>query len=271
MKKLLELALKAAFEASKKVLSVYEDKSEDWEIETKSDDSPLTKADKLAHQAICKVLEESGFPILSEEGREIPYEERKNWGRFWLVDPLDGTKEFIKRNGEFTVNIALIEKQKPVLGVVWVPVLDKVYFSSTETGAYCLENAEIEFQKISDLNDLMMLSEKIEARKAEPGKTVRVVASRSHLNEETKNFIEDLKNNYSEVKVVSAGSSLKLCLVAEGKAHIYPRFGPTMEWDTAAGQAVVEGAGAVVLEAGKEEALLYNKEDLLNPYFLVKC
>lgn len=246
---LLDIAKKASLEAGKAILHVYN--SNDFDIEKKGDDSPLTKADKKAHDVIVSFLEKTNIPILSEEGKNIPYEERKDWEYFWMVDPLDGTKEFIKRNGEFTVNIALIHKKKPVLGVIYVPVLKKLYWATKEEGAF------LEFHTIvSKLN-----SNKITL----DDKGLKVVASRSHLNEETERFLKSLESP----EIVSMGSSLKFMLIAEGNADVYPRFAPTMEWDTAAAQVIVQESGANVLEKNRNSTLGYNKENLLNPHFLV--
>jgi 3'(2'), 5'-bisphosphate nucleotidase len=247
---LLQTAIKAAEAACKDILEVYN--SGDFQSEAKGDNSPLTLADKKAHTTISKILKSTSLPILSEEGKSIPYEERKNWEYFWMVDPLDGTKEFIKRNGEFTVNIALIYKSAPVLGVVAVPVTGITYFSAAGRGAFIKQgDKEIKLPSHHQV-DL-----------ATSG--LRVVASRSHMNDETQDFINKLK----EPSLVSKGSSLKFMLLAEGNADVYPRYAPTMEWDTAAAHAIVNEAGAKVLQFGKKEELVYNKPDLLNPYFLV--
>lgn len=248
-KALLPTIIEAARAASIAILEVYN--SEDFDVELKGDDSPLTRADTAAHKAIVEHLEKTDLPILSEEGRDIPFEERKNWNYFWMVDPLDGTKEFIKKNGEFTVNIALIHKNEPILGVVYAPVLDKLYFGGKSHGAYLVENAGHE--------------QVLQHIKNETG-TVRIVASRSHLNEETANFISQFK----KVEKISMGSSLKFMLIAESKADIYPRFAPTMEWDTAAAHAVLKGLDIEVINQEDQKPLRYNKENLLNPYFLVK-
>ncbi len=242
-------AIEAAKEAGKVILEVYN--SSDFSIEIKGDDSPLTKADKLAHNVICSFLEKTPFPILSEEGRDIPFEQRSKWDIFWLVDPLDGTKEFIKRNGEFTVNIALIEHGTPIFGVVYAPVLDKLYYGSNGQGAKCISNGAE--------NEIKCLS----FSKLDEG--LKVVASRSHMSPETEAFIGNLKNP----SMVSMGSSLKFMILAEGNAALYPRYAPTMEWDTAAAQAVVEAAGGRVYIAGTTNPLQYNKPNLLNPHFLV--
>jgi 3'(2'), 5'-bisphosphate nucleotidase len=247
--KLLQLAIQAGSTASQEILEVYN--SNDFQTEAKGDNSPLTLADKKAHQAIVSILKSSNLPILSEEGKSIPYEERKSWDYFWMVDPLDGTKEFIKRNGEFTINIALIENQTPILGVVTVPVTGEAYYAAKGTGAFLKVNNKIKHLPKRNPVDLKQ-------------KGLRVVASRSHMNEETQQFI----NQLVEPAWVSSGSSLKFMLLASGKADVYPRFAPTMEWDTAAAHAVVNEIGIGVYQQGSESELIYNKPDLLNPYFI---
>lgn len=248
LKDLLPRAVHAAQVASIEILEVYH--SNDFQAESKDDKSPLTLADKCAHSAIVSVLKETGLPILSEEGKKIPYEERKQWEYFWMVDPLDGTKEFLKRNGEFTVNIALIHQQKPVLGVVAVPVSGDVFYAAEGT-AYLKRNGQT-----------TSLPKRSPVSLSQNG--LRVVASRSHMSSETQDFIHALK----EPTLVSQGSSLKFMLLAEGKADVYPRFAPTMEWDTAAAHAIVNAVAISVKQKDRDEELLYNKEDLLNPYFL---
>lgn len=247
---LLPIAIRAAEAACEEILNVYN--SGDFQAEAKGDNSPLTLADRKAHKKITEILKSTALPVLSEEGRSIPYEERKNWEYFWMVDPLDGTKEFIKRNGEFTVNIALIYKNAPVLGVVAVPVTGELFYAAAGCGAWKkTDGKEIRLKNREGLN--------LEAT------GLRVVASRSHMNAETQAFIDGLKNPV----LVSKGSSLKFMLMAEDKADVYPRYAPTMEWDTAAAHAVVKEAGLKVTEFGSDRELLYNKENLLNPYFLV--
>lgn len=247
---LLILAIQAAEEGSRAIMKVYD--SGDFQEEAKGDKSPLTLADRNAHEKIASILESTGLPILSEEGRNIPYAERKDWKYFWMVDPLDGTKEFIKRNGEFTVNIALIHRTAPILGVVAVPVSHEIYYSTQGNGAYLRrDGVDHKLEKKSGV-DLQQ-------------EGIRVVASRSHMNEETQTFINSLRNP----QLVSAGSSLKFMLLASGKADVYPRYAPTMEWDTAAAHAIVMETGHQVTEYGKGTPLRYNKENLLNPYFLV--
>lgn len=252
-------------QAGKEILDVYK---QDFAVEKKADDSPVTLADQRAHQVIADGLTTAypSIPLLSEEGQEIPYSERKNWSEFWLVDPLDGTKEFVKRNGEFTVNIALIREGYPVLGVIYAPVLDVFYFGRETEGAFKLEQAsEMAIESEKDLVD-----KSIRLPQEQPIGTVQVVASRSHMSEETETFIAALKKDGSEVDVISAGSSLKFCLVAEGKADYYPRFAPTMEWDTGAGQAIVEAAGGKVIRHQDNKRFYYNRENLRNDWFLAE-
>ena len=263
MLQLTKTAITAALAGAAEIMDVFE--NHDFQVQTKEDNSPLTIADVRAHNIIKTHLEKTGIPILSEEGTSIHYEERKGWSRFWLVDPLDGTKEFIKRNGEFTVNIALIEEGTPVMGVVYAPVLKQIYYGDMENGAFRTQNISPSAtpETIASEADNLPLPLKRD--------TLNVVASKSHLNEETKNYIATLEQTSDRpVKTVSIGSSLKLCLVALGEADIYPRFGPTMEWDTSAGHAVVKAAGKRVLQANEDEELIYNKENLLNPFFVVK-
>lgn len=257
--------LRICLEAGHEILKVYE---QDFDVETKADDSPLTIADQKAHAVIAEGLQSAyeSIPVLSEEGRAIPYQERKDWQAFWLVDPLDGTKEFIKKNGEFTVNIALIEGQYPTLGVIYAPVIDTFYFGRQGTGAYKLEQAST--AKVEDESEL--LNKSIQLPEVQGEETVRVVASRSHMSEETEAFIEKKKAEHERIEVISAGSSLKFCLVAEGKAAYYPRYAPTMEWDTGAGQAVVEAAGGKVIRHEDNKRFYYNRENLKNGWFLTE-
>ena len=268
--KLILTTILAAKRAGEAILEVYDS---DFAVEQKDDKSPLTLADKRSHEIIENVLEQtvtannSTVPILSEEGKEIPYDERIKWEYFWLVDPLDGTKEFIKRNGEFTVNIALIHKHKPVLGIIYIPVKDVFYFATINFGAYKLENSSILTEDLS-IEELIDKSQKLPLNSNDKT-TLTVIGSRSHTSEEFTEFVKQLNQKHENVEFISSGSSLKLCLVAEGKADVYPRFGPTMEWDTAAGQAIVEQAKCTVMEAETNEPLNYNKSNLLNPFFIV--
>lgn len=251
---LVDIATKAA----DAILEVYKTP---FDVEQKADKSPLTEADKRSHEIICTSLLKAypAIPVLSEESKEIPYKERKNWKRFWLIDPLDGTKEFVNHNGDFTVNIALIENGKPVLGVVFVPVSSVCFVGIKNIGAFKIASKK-EKIKLLPLN-----TKAIEERSL-----IRVIASRSHLSVETVDYVNQLKETGKNVVFVSRGSSLKLCMIAEGEADIYPRFGPTMEWDTAAAQAVVEAVGGSVRHYQSGEALTYNKENLLNPWFVVQ-
>ncbi|GLQ33201.1 3'(2'),5'-bisphosphate nucleotidase CysQ [Litoribrevibacter albus] len=236
-----------AVSAGKKIMEIYQ---RDFKTYLKDDKSPLTEADLTAHSLICGALRECfpELPVLSEESSDIQYQDRKNWEAFWLVDPLDGTKEFVKKNDEFTVNIALIVQGQPVLGVVYAPALDIIYAGAEGVGAY----KEINGQQsvISVINET-------------PENWI-LVGSRSHRGE----AMDDYLKRFASYKFIAIGSSLKLCMVAEGSAHLYPRLGPTSEWDTGAADAVVRAAGGVVTDI-KGNALQYNKEIILNPWFVV--
>jgi 3'(2'), 5'-bisphosphate nucleotidase len=240
--------------AGKAIMEIY--RKGDFAIDFKSDHSPLTQADRASHEIIEKGLIKFGLPILSEEGRNVPYETRKNWQDFWLVDPLDGTKEFIKRNDEFTVNIALIQNGCPTWGIVYAPALGKLY--------YCNEEGKVVMKE--ETNE-QIISTELKPR-TEPTTFIqeglRVVASRSHIDDRTQSFLNGLKSP----KVVSMGSSLKFMMLAEGKADVYPRFAPTMEWDTAAAHGILNALEIKVLQADLQQLLSYNKEDLVNPHFV---
>ena len=262
MNDLLKISITAAIEAGKKILEVYEN---EFEIETKTDNSPLTEADKRSHNIIKEILSPLSIEMLSEEGKQLSYEDRKNWRKFWLIDPLDGTKEFIKRNGEFTVNIALVEEGLPVAGVVYVPVTGKLYYGSKDNGSFSFM---YNVNENKDITSYMNTAEKLPD--AAPPEMFTVVASRSHNTPETEEFINEKRKKYGDVNCVSSGSSIKLCLVAEGLANVYPRLAPTMEWDTAAGHAVAKFAGCLVYDYKTGNELQYNKENLLNPWFVVE-
>ncbi|GAB5477344.1 MAG: 3'(2'),5'-bisphosphate nucleotidase CysQ [Marinobacter nauticus] len=238
--------IKIADEASEKVLHIYQS---DFKVNYKEDHSPITAADIASHDIIVKGLRQISrdIPILSEEGAEIPWEERKKWRRFWLIDPIDGTKDFTQRTGEFTVNIAMIEDGEPVMGVVTAPALKEAFWGIRGEGAH--------------MRDRTGRVHRI--RVAEPKETLRVVASKNHLNEETRAFIEALGSH----ETVQAGSSLKFCRIAEGHADIYPRMAPTSEWDTAAAHAVLVAAGGKV-QTPEGQPLVYGKENILNPNFI---
>lgn len=235
----------------------------EFEVETKADNSPLTLADRDAHKAISGVLAGTGLPVLSEEGSHIHYHQRKDWQQYWLVDPLDGTKEFIKRNGEFTVNIALIESGRPVLGVIYVPVTGVLYYACRQTGAL---KTTLRNHDLPVVEELVRISARLPLEYENRDYTI--VASKSHLSEETVAYIEKIREEKPGIGFVSVGSSLKLCLIAEGAADLYPRFGPTMEWDTAAGHAIVEISGGYVHDIETGLPLRYNKEKLRNPHFI---
>lgn len=262
--KTVNTAISAAIKAGHEILNIYNDPEADFSIERKADNSPLTIADKAAHNIIAEYLIETGLPLLSEEGKAIPYVERKNWHSFWMVDPLDGTKEFIKKNGEFTVNIALIEENRPVLGVIYVPVLNTLYFGEKSRGAWKMVNIPntLTFESISETGKKLPL-QNIDSN-------YKIVGSRSHMSNETKQYIDGLRRNHSQIDIISKGSSLKICMVAEGTANEYPRFAPTMEWDTAAGHAIANAAGKKLWLNNLSSELTYNKKDLLNPWFIVK-
>lgn len=246
----IDVVSEVARKAGAAIMEIYDG---DHSVEFKDDKSPLTAADKASHEVIVDGLQRHfpAIPILSEEGKSIPYEVRKKWQCFWLVDPLDGTKEFIKRNGEFTVNIALLENGAPVFGVVYVPAQNVLFWGATGKGAWRQKGEG--------------KPERIAVRTADPAKGLTVVMSRSHPSSELEEYLKGIK----VAEALPVGSSLKLCAVAEGRADLYPRLGPTMEWDTAAGQAVVEGAGGSV-RTPEGAPLAYNKENLLNPHFFVK-
>ena len=258
----ISVAITAALEAGKAILEIYH--SGEFDVEIKGDNSPLTKADTASHNVIMSYLTETNIPVLSEEGKAMAYEERKDWKQLWIVDPIDGTKEFIKRNGEFTVNIALIENQLPIIGVIFVPVTGELYFSSKELGAYKVKV----YQEDYNVEALLSKGNKLPLERED--KTFTIVASRSHMSAETESYVQEIRDIHGEVKLISKGSSLKLCMVAEGTANCYPRFAPTMEWDTAAGQAICEHAGFEVIDWSTKKDMLYNREELLNNWFLVK-
>ncbi|MEE4111439.1 MAG: 3'(2'),5'-bisphosphate nucleotidase CysQ [Desulfobacteraceae bacterium] len=269
----LKTAIAAAIEAGEGILGVYRT---DFTVDYKSDSSPLTLADQTSHKIITQRLAGFGIPVLSEEGRHLPYVERKNWHQLWIVDPLDGTKEFVKKNGEFTVNIALINQGAPMLGVVLAPDREQLYFAMQGLGTYKTDDAELLRRADTGLSDGSLTLDELLSRSTRlpgnrpPGSPYTIVGSRSHATAELEEFVEAKRREHGRIEFIPAGSSLKICLVAEGKADIYPRLGPTMEWDTAAGQAVAECAGAVVNEYESGTPLRYNRPDLLNPWFIVE-
>jgi len=245
-----------AKKAGDEIIKIYQ---QNFEVDYKDDNSPLTKADLKSNEIITESLESlyPEIPVLSEESKKVSYDIRKDWKYFWLIDPLDGTKEFVKRNGEFTVNIALIWKDAPVLGVIYAPVHKILYYAQKEKGAF----KQKENKK----------PQRLPIYKQTKDDALKVIVSKSHYNQKTKDFVNNLKNEYKKtIEFIRVGSSLKLCLIAEGKADIYPRLAPTMEWDIAAGQAIVEQAGGEILNFKTKKPLRYNEENLCNSYFISK-
>lgn len=257
---LINLAIHAAIRAGEKITDVYS--SVDFNIQLKEDQTPVTIADRNAHDEIVRILEITNLPILSEEGVHQEFSERRNWNLFWLVDPLDGTKEFIKRNDEFTVNIALIQEKHAIAGVIYAPVTGELYVGIEGNGAWKLlnpeENCTFQTMQISGtkLPEKILFGENI------------VAVSRSHMNLETEEFVENLRHENGSTLLVRKGSSLKICMVAEGSATIYPKLGKTMEWDTAAGHAILKAAGKNIYHPDLKTELTYNKENLQNPNFI---
>ncbi len=263
LKELLLLAGELALGGGKEIMKVYET---DFEVGVKEDNSPLTLADENSHRLISAGLEQTGYPVMSEEGAELDYELRKNWERFWCVDPMDGTREFVKKNGEFTVNIALIENNSPILGVIYVPVKDLLYAAMNDE-LYRMEEAEKNF---------IDMKENMERFRIIPGKAksgesrLRVLVSRSHLSKETRAYLAELEKSFPGMEFLSAGSALKFGWMAEGKADLYPRFSPCMEWDTAAGHAILKAAGKNIFLYPSGEELTYNKKNLVNDWFVAR-
>lgn len=267
--KLLHQTIIAAVLAGKEILEVYDTK---FDVEYKDDKSPLTLADKKASEKIISELKQFDIPVLSEEGVHDSFETRKNWPKLWIVDPLDGTKEFVKRNGEFTVNIALVEDNAPTLGVIFSPVFKDIYFAARGIGSFKIDNTQftslIDSIEKASLETLLSLAQQLPI--ISNRKNYVVVASRSHMSTETHERIESLKLQHNEVEIVTTGSSIKMCWVAEGIADEYPRFGPTMEWDTAAGQAILQEANASLIDFETNAPMKYNRENLLNNWFIAK-
>lgn len=251
----ITIIMDIALKAGDAIMKIYQS---NFAVEQKEDQSPLTAADRASNEIIISSLKHfyPDIPVISEENKLTPFEERSKWDYCWVVDPLDGTKEFIKRNGEFTVNIALVYKNEPVLGVVYVPALSKVYYAEKNKGA----NLSVKGSTPVSLSVRPLAEDGI----------LKVVGSRSHNSKEVDDYVQQLREKYPQVDFVAAGSSLKFCLVAEGKADVYPRLAPTMEWDTCAGQLIATEAGAEVLQYPELTPLTYNKENLLNPYFIVR-
>jgi len=258
---LLIKAINASITGGHAIMDVYES---DFAVEHKDDKSPLTLADSNCNVIIEDHLLGAGIPFLSEEGKTISYNQRKNWEYYWLVDPLDGTKEFVKRNGEFTVNIALIHNSKPVMGVIYVPVKQDLYFAMEGLGSFKVSINSV----IENIETLISLSSSLPLTQKRSNYVI--VGSRSHMSTETEMFFDEMKEIHGNVEVLAVGSSLKICMIAEGRADAYPRYAPTMEWDTGAGHAIAKYAGFSVKQYNSNKDVTYNKEDLINPWFLVK-
>ena len=264
---LLPKAYNAALRAGAAILEVYEQDAP--EVYIKSDNTPITEADRRAHTIIKEYLGQTRIPLLSEEGREMLYAERKDWDLFWMVDPLDGTKEFIKGNGEFTINIALMVDYRPCIGVVYVPYKKLMYFSDCDLGAFratgVTANSEAEqtYEEIIRGIDILPLTE----RRNDP---LMIAVSRSHNTDETLQHIEKMKKKHPDAVVIEQGSSYKFCLIAEGTIDYYVRTSDTYEWDTAAGEAILSQAGGKVRTLSGKHRLKYNKESLINPHFLCR-
>jgi 3'(2'), 5'-bisphosphate nucleotidase len=269
-KSLLGSAFKASLLAGDATMQMY---ISDSEVAFKPDNSPVTEADRRSHAILAAQLGDK-IPLLSEEGAAIAYEERKDWDLFWLIDPLDGTKEFIKRNGEFTVNIALMERNRPIFGIVYLPAKGELFFGDRGLGAHRIQRAAVE--RLSEVKFDSILETALENSIRLPGPValrsrdaVRIVQSIDHVTTEEAAFIERLKIQIEGIETTSAGSSLKFCRVAEGRADLYPRFGPTMEWDTAAGQCIAESAGCEVFDLMELSPIRYNRRILRNGPFMV--
>lgn len=257
--------LTIAFEAGQKILDIYH--AETFEVDLKSDASPVTIADKTAHYYIYEQLAAKypDIPIISEEGEIPDFTTRQQWPYTWLVDPLDGTKEFIKKNGEFTVNIGLIENGSPIAGVIYIPAQETMYFASKEIGSYKLTDCTRILGQATE--QLLEAAQKLPLPKQHDG--IHVVVSRSHFSSETESYLKQLAQQYSKVETISSGSSIKMCLVAEGAADVYPRLSYSMEWDTAAGEAIVKYSGAHVEVYPSKVQMQYNKQQLKNPFHVV--
>lgn len=257
---LINKAINSALFAGIKIREVYS--SPDFDVQIKVDQTPVTIADRQAHDEIIEKLKDTGLPVLSEEGIHLSYKDRKNWDLFWLVDPLDGTKEFIKRNDEFTVNIALIQNCRPIAGVIYAPATGELYVGIPGIGAFKLLNPD------ENCNFLSMQFSGIKLPEETKPNEFVVAVSRSHMNHETEEYIKNLRKKQESIRLIKKGSSLKMCMIAEGTASIYPKLGTTMEWDTAAGHAILKAVGKNIFLPDLKTELTYNKENLQNPHFI---
>lgn len=263
---LLVTAMNAAAGAGEVINEIYT--SNQPQTTYKSDDSPLTVADIKSQEIISEYLQDSGLPMLSEEDTKVPFSTRKYWEYYWLVDPLDGTKEFVKRNGEFSVNIALMQNNSPLAGIIYIPVKRIVYWSVPGDGVYKLQIKELNNFRIKNLTQLKKQASRLPFEKKR--KNIIVVTSRSFKSAETEQYILMLKEKHPDTRLIATGSAVKFGLIAEGTADVYPRFAPTMEWDVAAGHALLNELGYSVTSVLTGQSLFYNKPDLSNPWFIAK-
>lgn len=261
---LMHSSIEASLKAGVEILKIYE---KNFDINYKEDNSPVTEADLISNEIIKQTLSKYNLPFLSEESKKESFDVRKRWKNFWMIDPIDGTKEFIKKNGEFTINIALINRNKPILGVVYAPVTGELYFASQLHGAKKVNVIDIEFNYINDISVLINDAKKIPFTKMH--KHYSIVTGRCALNDATKDFIKKIQSRYKNVKIIKLGSSIKICKVAEGYIQVYPRFHQTKEWDTAAAHAILKYSGGNILNLNSEE-LIYNKKEIRNPDFIAQ-
>lgn len=262
--KLFKTAFKAAFNAGQRVLEIYN--SDDFQVSMKSDNSPLSSADKEAHEIIKNTLVTSRIPILSEEGRDMQFEERKAWDILWMVDPLDGTRQLIQKRDEFTVNIALISEGNPLLGIIYAPAKNDIYFGIKDFGSYKMKVSDKEIKSF-DMQEIIKSSVKLPSL-SKNNDNYTILASYYHVNKETLEYIDEMRKKHPDVEVKKIGSSLKMCMLADGLGDVYVRCSSTYEWDTAAAQAILEGIGWRIRSLDDNQPLTYNKESLLNPYFI---
>lgn len=259
MEKLINIAIKAAIAGGDEILKIYQ--LDDFGVEIKHDNSPVTLADKASSKAINSYLNQTNIPVLSEEDEHTAFPIRKHWNKLWVVDPLDGTKEFIKKNDEFAVNIALVEDKKPVFGIIYIPTTEELFVGGKTIGAFKFLKKEVELPNFNFKNSTQLPTQ------VNKNKYI-VTGSRSHNSTETEDFVKDLKADHKNIEYVKVGSSIKFCRLAEGKIDLYPRFQLCMEWDTASGHAILQGIGKEVVTIADKTPLVYNKESLYSPFFI---
>ncbi len=266
---LLPKAFNAALRAGAAILDIYGN-GNDYNVDLKSDMTPITEADRRAHEVIKSYLGHTHIPLLSEEGREMLYNERSGWDLFWMVDPLDGTKEFLKGNGEFTVNIALMVDNRPAIGVVYVPYIKRMYFCDNQSGSFLREGVAADADAEYGMADIMPGAIRLGGGCRQLGRPLRIAVSRSHNTPETAAIVASLCEKHPGAEVVEQGSSYKFCMLADGQVDYYARLTNTYEWDTAAGELILEGAGGRTATMDGGARLEYNKESLLNPHFFCR-